>query len=314
MNGKKEINICLCTKDDYYIKYTASLLESLHNNKNSKYQYIVYILWWELSGQTKDNLNSIDGEFIIKYVPFSEEKVYSKYTDIPRRDYIYLYRLFLWDYIKNVDKIIYMDNDVIINWDISELFNIDLEDKIVWAALDCINRSSYAKYKLPHYFNSWVLLIDINKWNSENIWHKVLQILNDNKKDFWTWQDQDGLNYVLDWKRKIISPKWNWIRYNSLSNRWSQYTKQQFYELNHPLICHFAWNHNRPRWGLICMHPKRYLYYKNIFRTQYWDRSDVYKFFLRIFTSNFITRFIYKTMRYFFSDVALKNRYWKMKN
>ena len=48
-DNMNNINICLCTKDDYYIKYTASLLESLHINKNPSYEYIIYILWWELS-------------------------------------------------------------------------------------------------------------------------------------------------------------------------------------------------------------------------------------------------------------------------
>lgn len=307
------INICLCTKDDYYIKYTASLLASLSDNKNKNYEYNIYILWWEISTNTQNNLNEIDKDFHIQYISFDENVVFEKYKSIPKRDHIYLYRLFLWDYIKDVDKIIYMDNDIIINWDISELFNIDLWDKVVGASLDCINWSTYAKHKLTHYFNSWVLLIDLNKRNTENIWHKVLQILNDKKNNFWTWQDQDGLNFVLDWKRKIISPKWNWIRYNSLSNKWSQYNKQQFKELNNPVICHFAWNHNRPRWWLICMHPKRYIYYKYIFKTEYRDKSDVYKFIVRIFTSNSITRFIYKTIRYFFGNIALNKKYKKIK-
>ena len=311
MKDKKKINICLCTKDDYYIKYTASLIESLHNNKNNNYQYIIYILWWELSEKTKNNLNLIDNEFIINYISFDDVDIFDKYKNITKKEYVYLYRLLIWDFLSDNDRIIYMDNDIIINWDISDLFNVDLWDKIVWASLDCINWSLYTKKTVQHYFNSWLLVIDIKKWNTYDIWHKVLDLINNEKILF---PDQSWLNYILDWKWKIISPKRNWIGYNSLSNKWSQYTKQQFYELNHPIICHFAWNHNRPRWWLICMHPKRYLYYKNIFKTPYWDKSDVYKIFLRIFTSNFITRFIYKTLRYFFSNIALKHKYWEMKN
>lgn len=294
MNVKKQINICLCTKDDYYIKYTASLLESLHCNKNCNYQYVIYILWWELSENTKNNLNSIDDEFVINYISFKDEDVFGKYKNIPKKDYIYLYRLFIWDYINDVDKIIYMDNDIVINWDISELFEIDLWDNIIWATHDCVNRSIYSKKKLDHYFNSWVLIIDLIKWNNENIWHKILELLNHRKSDFWQWQDQDGLNYVLDWKWKVISPKWNWINVNTFTNKWTQYTNEEFYELRHPIIAHYAWGHHRPWWWLICVHSKRYLYFKYIFKSKYWDFSDIYKFPLRVFTSNCFFRFLYK--------------------
>ena len=300
MKDKKVINICLCTKDDYYIKYVASLLASLSNYKNKDYSYNIYILWWEFSKNTQNSLNEIDKDFCIKYISFNEISVFEKYSNVPKKDYIYLYRLFIWDYIKEVDKIIYMDSDIIINWDISELFNINLWDNIVWAAHDCINWSQYSKEKLIHYFNSWVLLIDLNKWNKENIWHRVLQVLNDRKNEFALWQDQCGLNYVLDRQRKLISPKWNWINMSTFTNKGTQYTKKEFHELRHPTIVHYAWWQHRPWWWFLCVHPKRYLYYKYIFRTKFWDISDVCKFPLKILTSNFIIRFLYKLARLLF--------------
>lgn len=305
------INICLCTKDDKFIKYCASLLESLYRNRNIYHTYNIYILGWDISQNTKTSLDKFhDSKFHLIFVPI-DERDFEKYANIKKKDYIYLYRLLMWDYIKDVDKIIYMDCDIIVNWDVSDLSAIDLWDKVVGAVKDCINRSLYGIHKLPAFFNSWVLLIDLKKRNHENVWHQVLQLLNDRQHEFPMGQDQDGLNHILQGKWLNISPKRNGIRISTFSHVWTQYTKKEFHESRHPIIVHFAGNHNRPRWWWICMHPKRYLYYYYIFKTVWRDKSDVYKLLLRIFLSNFVTYFLYKVAWFLFSKNILDARFKK---
>ncbi len=303
------INICLCTKDDKFIKYCASLLESLYRNRNKQSIYNIYILGWNISQQTKTSLNKFhDTNFHLIFVPIDEND-FKKYANIKKKDYIYLYRLLMWDYLNNVDKIIYMDCDIIVDWDISELYAIDLWDNIVGAAKDCINWSLYGIYTLPAFFNSGVLLIDLKKRNHEHIWHQVLQLLNDRQHEFPMWQDQDWLNHILHGKWLPISPKWNGMRISTFSHIWTQYTQKEFYESRHPIIVHFAWNHNRPRWLWICVNPKRYLYYYYVFKTIWRDTSDVYKLVLRIFLSNFVTYFLYMIARHLFSKRIIDRRY-----
>lgn len=306
---KKIINICLCTKDDYFMKYCAALLESLYKNRNIHYTYTIYILWGDISIATKNKINKFsDDNFVLIFLAV-DENVFKKYSNIKKKDYIYLYRLFMGDYLKDINKVIYVDCDIIFHGDISEFYSLNLRDNIIGAAKDCINRSLYGIHKLPAFFNSWVLLIDLEKRNQEDIWHKVLQLLNDRQHEFPMWQDQDGLNHILTGKWLPVSPKWNWIQITSFSYLWTQYTKEEFHDMRHPIIVHFAGNHNRPRSWLICMHPKWYLYYFYIFKTAWRDWSDVYKFLLRIITSNFITYFVYKIAWFLFSKKVLNRRY-----
>lgn len=303
------INICLCTKDDKFIKYCASLLESLYRTRDKNSSYNIYILWGDISINTKNRLNKFNDEtFNLIFVPIDEKNAFAQYPDIRKKDYIFLYRLFISDYIKE-DKIIYMDCDIIINWDLSELYSIDLLDNVVWAVKDWINRSLYWPFKLKSFFNSWVLLINLKKWNQENIGHKVLKLLNDHRNEFPMWQDQDWLNHILQDKRLPISPQWNWIAINTFSNVWTPYTKKEFHEAKHPIIIHYAGTHYRPRGGRLCLHPKWYLYYYYIFKTNRRDRDDVYRLPLRIVISHPITYFMFKVARLLFNKGRLQRKF-----
>ena len=78
-------------------------------------------------------------------------------------------------------KLIYLDADTIINLDISELWQIPLEDKTLAAVpesfngmfIDSIDECKYSFLKAGAYFNSGVLLINLEKFNA-NGYEKML--------------------------------------------------------------------------------------------------------------------------------------------
>lgn len=125
---------------------------------------------------------------------------------------------------------------------------------------------------------------------------KILDFLDVNFNNL-LYYEQDALNIILKNKWLCISPKWNWINVNSFASKWTQYSTKEFYEIKHPIIVHYAWSFNRP-WWKICIHPKRYLYYKYIFKTKFWDISDIYKLPWRILTSNYLCIILYKFVRF----------------
>jgi len=296
------INICIASTYNHYLKYVASFYESLCDNLNTNYQYhlflfsnkefnkdIKYKLFWE-------KISNLE----ITTIPVDDEQVFWWYTKLKNKNKVLLYRLVLSDYV-NVDKCIFMDCDIIIRWDISKLYFTDLWDNIIWAAKDCLlwDNIILKDQNINRYFNAWVQLIDLKKRRENSLWKNALNFLNTNC-DRLPFYDQDTLNILLKDKWLTVSPKYNWINISTFTNRWTQYTKEEFYDLKHPVIVHYAWDFNRPRWWLICVHPKRYLYYKYIFKTKFWDISDVYKFPLRLLTSNYLCRTLYKVARLLF--------------
>ncbi len=102
--------------------------------------------------------------------------------------------------------------------DLREIFNIDSKEKICGVALDYkANRFLKPKDKTSptlnlskDYFNSGLLLIDLEKWKAQNIESKLMEILN---KYYCDEHDQSSLNAVLKDKIKILPPSWNALVY-----------------------------------------------------------------------------------------------------
>lgn len=133
-----------------------------------------------------------------------------------------LYRLCMFDYCLNVDKMIYLDGDVLVTGDINELWKVDISNYCLGVVKDrpytremYINNAYYRKIGLAPelYFNSGVLLINLSKIR-ENI--DVLSELDKFaiKYPHCAMLDQDFLNYAFKNKVLYLSPIYNFIPEN----------------------------------------------------------------------------------------------------
>lgn len=128
------------------------------------------------------------------------------------------FRLILPILLYHIEKIIYLDADIICLNNIDELINIDLENYIIGAVPDLqrINKERTKSLKLYNhiYFNSGMLVINNRKWNDFNTTEKILKILN--KNEMLVFPDQDALNIVLTQNIKYLSKKYNCIDINDI--------------------------------------------------------------------------------------------------
>jgi Lipopolysaccharide biosynthesis proteins, LPS:glycosyltransferases len=111
----------------------------------------------------------------------------------------------------SVDKVLYIDADILCVGSLKALKEIDLGENIVLAISEAglfnVNRLGL---KQGHYFNAGVLYIDINKWNDAKIAESAVEMLQKNPEKY-TYLDQDVLNILLDEKTKFIDSKWNYL-------------------------------------------------------------------------------------------------------
>jgi lipopolysaccharide biosynthesis glycosyltransferase len=66
-----------------------------------------------------------------------------------------------------IDRVIYLDCDLIIRGDLSDLWNVNLEGKTVVAVREVTDYIWHSKLGLPPgapYFNNGVMLIDLDRW------------------------------------------------------------------------------------------------------------------------------------------------------
>jgi lipopolysaccharide biosynthesis glycosyltransferase len=129
---------------------------------------------------------------------------------------------------KDISRCLWLDTDLIINSDISALYDISLGEDIVGAVKDVsaqhlnedLIRHFLHDLKLDdphHYFNAGVLLIDLKKWRENNIGEKAIHYARTHYHVL-NAQDQDVLNAILKGKWKSLEERWNQSQYNSSLN------------------------------------------------------------------------------------------------
>lgn len=125
-------------------------------------------------------------------------------------------RIFLPELLPTVHRILYLDTDTLTCVDLRQLLEMDMKGAIVGAVIEQVSSPSStfnARLDMPQncvgYFNSGVLLMDLDAFRRENIIPKLLDFA-ERYKDVLTGIDQDTLNGVL-WNRTIqLHPRWNW--------------------------------------------------------------------------------------------------------
>jgi lipopolysaccharide biosynthesis glycosyltransferase len=130
-------------------------------------------------------------------------------------------RLFIPYFLpEDIEKVLYLDVDMIVQKDISVLFDNDLNNYVVAAVLDpriiTFDNSwggvlNYKELGLPgttKYFNTGLLLMNTVKWRAENVTERIISCIDNNKK-FANYPDQYGLNVVLAGEWLELDPLWN---------------------------------------------------------------------------------------------------------
>lgn len=115
-----------------------------------------------------------------------------------------LYRLNIIEELKNLNKVLYLDCDIVINDDIKKIFNIDIKNFCLGAVHDIGIDKNYKFYKknMPcfntkEYFNAGVIIFNLDKIRKLNIdlLREAISFFEKYPKDPFT--DQSALNYIF---------------------------------------------------------------------------------------------------------------------
>lgn len=264
--AKNNIAVVLSSSDEYSL-FLGVCIQSmvLVGSQENNYDFIV--LERNISdGNKKRILKIADGKrnISIRFVNvgrlFSNIDFYLSSSDLSQETYYGLLMPFL---LKNYDKVISMDCDMIVKKDIAELYRTDLEGNIIGAVRDVIIQgalndettdtkdyySNELQLKNPYYyFQAGILLMDLEKYRSAFSQEQICDLLNTSKFRI---VDQDALNILVEGKVKFLDQRWNymvesndWIRHNlSLSPASSR--KEYLEAKKEPYIIHYA-NHEKP--------------------------------------------------------------------
>lgn len=243
--SKKSLNV-LNTKDDVYVcfssdynysVYLSVAIKSLLENSDFATKYHILILDDGISAEDKKILSNMVSKYANSEIIFVEV---SQYVTDKIKEQFYVrpnsyftiatyYRMLLPEIFPNLNRVIYLDCDIVVLSDISELYKTELDGHYLGATLDPeMNRlmfeqrngqelwKSYLVEVLglenPYeYFQAGVLVMDLEKMRRENFFAQCIDKLREIPKPRIV--DQCILNSVLYGKVRHIDLAWNveWV-------------------------------------------------------------------------------------------------------
>ncbi len=189
----------------------------------------VYILSVNLKeSEQLDLLNSwkMPNAGTIEFFPLDERKVAPFRTTLFVKSKTAYARLYMDEYLPNLSRCLYLDTDLIVFSDITELYNTDLIGNITGCVRDIssFNEVQLVRFKdklgLKNpslYFNSGVMLIDLDAWRKDEVGSRAIKI-GVEKYDLLDGMDQDALNIVVEDKWLNLEAKWNTSKYEAPEN------------------------------------------------------------------------------------------------
>ena len=192
-----------CSTDVNYLQHcTAMLCSVLENNK--EHDITIHLLHHLLPQHCQCFLHEMccryRQEIIFYDVDESRlDRVHFKHQDLSIATY---YRLLLPTLLdKTIDRVLYLDCDVIVLQDISELFKIDLSNYGVAAIKDSAPISNEHRLLIGleldcKYFCAGVLLINLQYWRKHNSSETMFDFLDKHAQELF-FEDQDVLNFTF---------------------------------------------------------------------------------------------------------------------
>ena len=240
------MNVCYIADNDY-VQHTMVSMASLLANKFPTSKWVVYVVCDNVDSENKKMLSRFDQDgfsvVLIDYKNTFTKKDYEFGKYISASTYI---RLNLPSMFPKMDKVLYLDGDIIITGDMSELYGLDISSYAMAGSIDygvCITSTTwdnveYIRKTLPNYereyMNAGVLLMNLTELRRINF-EKSCQKLYNERTDF-IFADQDIINFALVGKKRILPIYWNCpilALHLNYANNTDEFLKKRIAEIYH---------------------------------------------------------------------------------
>jgi lipopolysaccharide biosynthesis glycosyltransferase len=203
--------------DGGYRAQLATCLRSIVESNRASWPLEFHVLMSEFPEEDRARVEASlpDGSATIRWVPIDVEQ-FGKFWTADHMSAMTFARLLVPRSLPDhVERVLYLDSDLIVLDDISPLWDVDLNGKPVGAVLDSIDGRLQAHApgfervpRVAAYFNAGVLLIDLPRWRGEQISEKAMAYLQKNPS--LQYCDQDAINATCDGLWTPLHPRWNY--------------------------------------------------------------------------------------------------------
>lgn len=214
-----KINIVFAS-DNNYAQHTAVAMASVLVNTKVPQKIQFYLIDDEIQQENKEKIiktvQNLGGN--IEFIKIKNSKLEDCYVsgELSRASYFRLDIANILD--ESIEKIIYLDCDLLVYDDIEKMWQLDMGGKPVAATCDLgimasarVRKQKNKFIGLPFdapYFNAGVLMMDLKKWRDGNYAEAIIALATQNK---YPNHDQDALNkfFMNNWQE--IPLRWDVI-------------------------------------------------------------------------------------------------------
>ena len=274
------------SSDDNYVQHLGASIYSLLDKNRDFKQIRIYVIDNRISECNKEKLSQIlvgfsnAQLFYISFDKWKEQLQVNMEWDISLSAYA---RLFVGSMLpREVDRVLYLDCDMIICDSLKSLWKTDLSGKILGAVQDSVGDSTKEAVGLmpgQRYFNSGMLLIDLVAWREANIEEECMKFIRSHQGNV-CHHDQGVLNGVLLGKIFPLPLRYNLMTIHYIFSR--KKILRYFGENAHfwtdseikkakkkPVILHYTPSFTVRPWVKGCHHPLVNLYWDSLAHTSW---------------------------------------------
>jgi lipopolysaccharide biosynthesis glycosyltransferase len=238
------IPVLFCTDTNYWQHLGAALASLLASNTRHQFRVMVCSISPDLENEAKiSQIVKTCGTATVEFIHFTP----NRQSSLPINGHITLgayLRLFMTEYVDpTVDKLLYLDCDLIVRKDIGALWSADIDNYLAAVVLEPYleEHESLGFARGEAYFNSGVMLINLARWRTQSLLDTFVACANERYSALAFW-DQDILNSVLRGQVAFLSPHWNFLAiYAEMLPQQLQLTREEFLRIRRdPAIIHFT--------------------------------------------------------------------------
>lgn len=259
--------VVLLASDEHFAPYMAVALQSIVEHVSPERHYDIVVLTRNMSQQTIDTLVGHTRHPNVK-LGFLDAETALKGTHLPCHGHFRpetFFRLLAPWLLPQVRKAIYLDSDLVVLEDLSELFDISVEGYLLAATRDADMLGQMGGYDStvgPYlsqelglrdpslYFQAGVVMLNLEAFRHV---FSVTDMLSLSTRKLWRWLDQDILNMLADGKYVTLDMRWNTLmdwkrlrRANIIAQAPDDIREQYEQARMQPAIVHFAGPDDRP--------------------------------------------------------------------
>jgi lipopolysaccharide biosynthesis glycosyltransferase len=254
------IDIACAAEGRAYVAHTAAMLHSLLALHSEHEVHVHFLHGPELRAADGRRLAQMvhDAGAELSFLEIADEQL----AGLPTKGFTgkaTWYRLLLPDLRPDVDRMLYLDSDMLVVDSVAPLWDEDLSESYVGAVTNVIephyrgHPAVLGVEPVEAYFNAGTLLMNLDLMRRDDCTRTMFEYARANA-DKLLWRDQDVLNVVLGDRRLRLHPRWNCMN-AVVVFPWAEefFGKEAVDEAcRNPAIRHFEGPGLNKPWHLLC--------------------------------------------------------------